>query len=152
MDQVKVGKGRDSAESEVDQMRICLICGHQMVRSILDRALARELGAEVEPFSCCEDALCSDLDHDMVIVYDYFGNARMNGPQGTKRLRVNMPDAYILGVTHNPGFDKQFLQAGADTALVAGEKSVKKILHIAKHRVVTTLYPAEAQSLSGKQA
>jgi len=144
------GDGHNQVETELEHTGICIICGHHMVREILGRALARELRAEVDPYTCCEDALCSDLDHDIYVVYDQFGKGRMNGPQGTKRLRVIRPDAYVLGVTHNPGFDKQFLRAGADTALVLGKHPVKRIVHVVRERIVTTLYPAEARSLKGE--
>lgn len=138
------------AQLEVEDPRICLICGRRLVREILSRALTRELQAETDPFACCEDALAADLDYDIFVVYDYFGQGRMNGPQGTKRIRLMAPKAYVLGVTHNPGFDKQFVQVGADTALVVGERSVKRIVRVVRQRVVTTLYPEAARAL-GKQ-
>ncbi len=138
------------AHVEVEDLRICVICGRRLVREILSRALTRELQAETDAFACCEDALASDLDYDVFVVYDYFGQGRMNGPQGTKRIRLMEPKAYVLGVTHNPGFDKQFVQVGADTALVVGERSVKRIVRVVRQRVVTTLYPEAARAL-GKQ-
>jgi DNA-binding NarL/FixJ family response regulator len=145
------GEGRDGRrepEGAADRdARICVICGHRMSRRVLRQVLAREFEAEVELYGSCEDALCSELDHDVFVIYDYFGKRTMNGPQGTRRLRVIRPDAYIVGVTANPGFDKQFMTAGADTALVAGERSTKKIVRVVRERVVTTLYPAEARSL-----
>lgn len=138
------------AQLEIEDLRVCLICGRRLVREILSRALTRELQAETDEFACCEDALASDLDYDVFVVYDYFGQGRMNGPQGTKRIRLMAPKAYVLGVTHNPGFDKQFVQVGADTAIVVGERSVKRIVRVVRQRVVTTLYPEAARAL-GKQ-
>ena len=139
--------GGGSGETRSDDLRVCVVCSHRLSRRILSQVLLRELGAEADLYASCEDALCSDLDHDVYVVYDYFGKRYMNGPQGTRRLRIIRPDAYVLGVTANPGFDKQFIQAGADTAIVAGERATKQIVHVVRERVVTTLYPAEARSL-----
>ena len=146
------GSGGGSGETRNDDLRICLICAHRLSRRIISQVLLRELGAEADLYASCEDALCSDLDHDVYVVYDYFGRQHMNGPQGTRRLRVVRPDAYVLGVTANPGCDKQFIQAGADTAIVAGERATKQIVHVVRERVVTTLYPAEARSLKEGEA
>jgi hypothetical protein len=139
------------ANHEGEHLRICVICGRRLVREILSRALIGELEAETDAFACCEDALASDLDYDVFIVYDYFGEARMNGPQGAKRLRFMKPKAYVLGVTHNPGFDKQFVQVGADTAIVVGERSVKRIVRVVRQRIVTTLYPEAARDLNQEE-
>lgn len=134
-----------------DQLRISVVCGRRVVREVLSRALTRELDAEADAFACCEDVLTSDLDYDVFVVYDYFGQGRMNGPQGTRRIRLVNPRAYVLGVTHNPGFDKQFVQSGADTAIVVGEHYVKRVVRVVRQRIVTTLYPEAARALEQKE-
>jgi len=139
------------ANHEGEHLRICVICGRRLAREVLSRALTRELDAETDAFTCCENALTSDLEYDVFIVYDLFGEGRMNGPQGTKRIRFMKPKAYVLGVTHNPGFDKQFVQAGADTAIVVGERSVKRIVRVVRQRIVTTLYPEAARALEQQE-
>lgn len=139
------------ADQEGERLRICVVCGRRLAREVLSRALARELDAETDTFACCEDTLASDLDYDVFIVYDFFGEGRMNGPQGTRRIRFTKPKSYVLGVTHNPGFDKQFVQVGADTAIVVGERSVKRIVHVVRQRIVTTLYPEAARALEQEE-
>ena len=139
------------SQPEGEDLRICVICGRRLAREVLSRALTRELDAETDAFSSCEDALTSDLDYNVFVVYDYFGQGRLNGPQGTKRIRLMKPKAYVLGVTHNPGFDKQFVQVGADTALVVDEQSVRRIVRVVRKRVVTTLYPEAARALGQEE-
>jgi len=137
----------EQADAGVEDVRVCLICPNHTVAEILARALTRELECEADTYSTCEDALCSDLDQNVFVVYDYFGRDRMNGPQGVKRLRLVSPKAYILGVTNNPGFDKQFVKAGADTAMVLRERPIKAIVHMVRKRVVTTLVPEAARRI-----
>lgn len=132
-------------------LRICVICGQRVPREVLCRALALELEADVEWYASCEDALCSEADYDVLVVYDYFGMGRMNGPQGVLRLRAVRPRAYIIGVTSNPGFDKQFLWSGADFATLMHDRPIKRIVALIRARLVTTLYPPEARSPAGSR-
>jgi hypothetical protein len=145
--QTNVDSHRGFVAEEIDDLRICLICGHRVSRQALSRVLAREFQAEVDVYTSCEDALCSELDHDVFVVYDHFGRRRINGPVGARRLRVVRPDAYVVGVTTNPGIDKQFVRSGADTAILVGEHAIRRIVDIVRDRLVTTLYPTAARSV-----
>ncbi len=132
-------------------LRICVVCGQRVPREVLCRALARELEADVDWYASCEDALCSEADYDVLVVYDYFGMGQMNGPQGVLRLRAVRPRAYIIGVTSNPGFDKQFLWSGADFAILMQDRPLARIIALIRARLVTTLYPPEARSSAGSR-
>ena len=112
-------------------MKICLIHGKRVGREVLARALASKLGAEVMHFASCESTLASSslLDYDVFIVYNNF-RRKMNGVQGVKKIGSLNPDAFVIGITSNPGFRKRFLSAGADVTVLRAGNEVEELARI----------------------
>ena len=116
-------------------MNICLIHGKRKARAVLTRALSSRLGAEVVDFSCCEGALASPLDYyDVFVVYNNF-RGRMGGVKGVAEIRAQNPDAFIVGVSSTPGFDKRFLSAGADAFVLRAGNEVVELASVIQKNV-----------------
>jgi DNA-binding NarL/FixJ family response regulator len=111
-------------------MNICLIHGRHVAREVLARALSSRLGAEVVDFSCCEGALASPLDcYDVFVVYNNF-RGKMSGARGVTKIKAQNPDAFIVGVSSTPGFDKQFLPAGADACILRAGNEITELVSV----------------------
>ena len=110
-------------------MNICLIHGKRVGREVLARALSSRLGADVEGFSCCENALACSLDYDVFVVYNNF-RKRMSGIRGVAKIRARQQDAFIVGVSSTPNNDRRFLPAGADAFLLRAGNEVEEMIEI----------------------
>ena len=124
-------------------MKICLINGNRLAREVLTKALVGRLGADVTAFPCCENALAGSLDYDVFVVYNNF-NKRMTGMKGVTNIRARKADAYILGVSSTPNFDKKFIPAGANAFLLRSGNEVEELIELlhgeSGPRVVGTAY------------
>ena len=110
-------------------MKICLVHAKRVAREVLARALASGLCVDVETYSCCEDALACSLDYDVFVVYNNF-RKRMSGVRGVAEIRARKPAAFIVGVSSTPGFDRRFLSAGADGAVLRAGNEVEELVRI----------------------
>jgi DNA-binding NarL/FixJ family response regulator len=111
-------------------MKICLIHGRHVAREVLARALSCNLGAEVVKFPCCERALESSLDpYNVFVVYNNF-HRKMSGVQGVARIRGRRPDAFIVGVSPTPNFDRQFLPVGADAFVLRAGNEIQELVSV----------------------
>jgi DNA-binding NarL/FixJ family response regulator len=115
-------------------MNICLIHGKRVGREVLARALTSELGAEVTHFPSCESALACSLDCDVFVVYNNF-RRKMSGIRGVKEIRARKPDAFIVGVSSTPGFDKRFLPAGADAFVLRAGNEIEELRRVIRQKV-----------------
>jgi len=110
-------------------MRICLVHAKRIPREVLTRALASRLGADIEVYSCCENALACSLDHDVFVVYNNF-RSRMSGVRGVAEIRARAPDAFIVGVSGTPDSVGRFLSAGADASLLRAGNEIEELVGI----------------------
>jgi hypothetical protein len=114
-------------------MKICLIHGKRVAREVLARALSGKLGAEVTHFSCCERALASSLGYDVFVVYNNF-RGKMSGVRGVAKIRGRKPNAFIVGASSAPNFDRHFLPAGADAFLLRAGNEIQELVSIIRRR------------------
>ena len=114
-------------------MKIVIAHSHRPTREVLARAFMCRLKAEVETFSCVEDALLSSLNYDVCVVYNNFGH-KMDGLRGVSHFRARWPRAFIIGVSYKPNMERKFLPAGADAFLLrAGNEIAELVEIIRKH-------------------
>jgi DNA-binding NarL/FixJ family response regulator len=114
-------------------MKICLIHGMQAAREVVARALSCRLGAEVDAFSYCEDALTTSLEYNAFVVYNNF-RKRMTGFQGVRDIRSRKPHVFIVGVTSNPNLTRRFISAGADASLLQAGNEIAELVGIFRQR------------------
>ena len=110
-------------------MNICLIHGKRVGREVITRSLSSRLGADVEAYSCCENALAASLGYDVFVVYNNF-RKKMSGIRGVGEIRARNPHAFIVGVSSTPNLDKRFLPAGADAFLLRAGNEVNELVGI----------------------
>lgn len=115
-------------------MNICLIHGRRVGREVVTRGLSSKLDADVETFSCCENALAFSLDYDVFVVYNNF-KRKMGGMRGVAEIRDQKPNSFIIGVTSNPNYGKSFLSAGADAFLLRAGNEIEEMVSIIQKEV-----------------
>jgi len=114
-------------------VNICLIHGKHVGREVLVRAISSRLDADVEGFSCCENALaCSLENYDVFVVYNNF-RKKMSGVRGVAKIRARKPEAFIVGVSSTPNNDRRFLPAGADAFLLRAGNEVEELVKIIRN-------------------
>ena len=113
-----------------EKRRICLINGRAKARYVLTQALDSKLNADTEAFSCCENVLSSSMDYDIFVVYNNFGQKRMRGVTGVRRIRALKPDAFIMGVSVKPYGEKRFLPAGANVFLLRAGNEIGEMIKL----------------------
>jgi len=113
-----------------EKRRICLIHGRAKARYVLTQALASKLNADTEAFSCCENALSSSMNYDVFVVYNNFGQKRMRGVTGVRRIRALKPDAFIMGVSVKPYGENRFLPAGANVFLLRAGNEIGEMIKL----------------------
>lgn len=121
-------------------MRIGIAHAHHPTRQVLARALASRLQAEVETFSCIEDALLSPVTMDAFVVYNNFGH-HMDGVTGVAYIRAQWPGAFIIGVSYKPYFQKLFLAAGADAFLLRAGNEIAELVGLIRDRQAVRFTP-----------
>ncbi len=114
-------------------MKICIIHSRYTAREVLSRALSSRLGADVTGFSCCENALASSLNYDVFVVYNNF-RKKMSGVRGVAELRARKSEAFIVGVSSTPNFDRRFLPAGADAFLLRAGNEIEELVEIIRRK------------------
>jgi DNA-binding NarL/FixJ family response regulator len=114
-------------------MKICIVHKRDTAGEVLSRALSYRLGAEVTCFTCCENALASALDYDVFIVYNNF-RKKMNGVRGVASIRARKPQAFIVGVSSIPNFQRKFIPAGADAFLLKAGNEIGELVDIVRRR------------------
>ena len=125
-------------------MKICLIHGKRVAREVLARALASRLSADVEVYSCCENALACSLDYEVFVVYNNF-RQKKSGVRGVAEIRIRKPEALIIGVSGSPNSHKRFLLAGADAFLLRAGNEIEELVGIIRRIVETN----EREPMSG---
>ncbi len=62
------------------------------------------------------------MNYHVFVVYSQLGH-HMSGVRGVQEIRAKRPEAYIIGVSRTPNYDRYFLPAGADAfVLLAGNE------------------------------
>jgi hypothetical protein len=54
----------------------------------------------------------------------------MSGVQGVARIRGRRPDAFIVGVSSTPNFDRQFLPVGADAFVLRAGNEIQELVSV----------------------
>jgi DNA-binding NarL/FixJ family response regulator len=114
-------------------MKICIVNRRDTAGEIISRALSFKLGAKVAHFASCENALASSLDYDVFIVYNNF-RKKMNGVKGVANIRARKPEAFIIGVSSIPNFQRKFVPAGADAFLLKAGNEIGELVDIIRRR------------------
>jgi PleD family two-component response regulator len=114
-------------KNSTKRKKICIIHSRQAAREVLARALYYKLRADVAHFPSCEHVPESCSDYDVFIVYNSFQDDT-NAIQGVRKIRSAKPDAFIIGVSSIPHFDKRFLLAGADTFLLRNGNEIEELV------------------------
>jgi DNA-binding NarL/FixJ family response regulator len=125
-------------ETTERKMKICIVHARRPAREVLTKALSNKLGADVTSFSCCENILVSSLNYDVFVVYNNF-HKKMDGVRGVARIRARKPEAFIVGVSRTPGFDKRFLPAGADAFLLRAGNEIEELVRIIRRVSVSNV-------------
>lgn len=107
---------------------------HDPTREVLVRALTNRLNAEVTGFAYVEDVLNSSMQYDVLVVYNNFGH-KMDGVTGVARIRARKPQAFIIGVSPTPHFDRKFLPAGANAFLLRAGNEIEELVRMIKNHL-----------------
>lgn len=115
----------DTSNGET-RIKIGLVHKHRPTREVLARALKFKLQAEVTDFSCVEDLLKSSMDYAVFVVYSDLGH-KMNGVEGVSAIRSKSAEAFIIGVSNTPYYERKFLPAGANAFLLRSGNEIGEL-------------------------